>query len=209
MAEADDEVLTGWALAARAGDRDALESFIRATQRDVWRLCAHLVGPGAADDLAQETYLRVLGGLRRFAGRASARTWLLAIARHVAVDHLRARNRRPRPAEGLDWETAVGSPRDRSASAPFEEVVETNLLLGALDADRREALVLTQVLGLTYTEAAQVTGCPVGTIRSRVARARDDLVRWSEEPARRRASAGHDGGRDRDEGDEGTARNRG
>jgi RNA polymerase sigma-70 factor (ECF subfamily) len=50
------------------------------------------------------------------------------------------------------------------------------MLLDGLDADRRDALVLTQVLGLSYSEAAEVCGCPLGTIRSRVARARDDLI---------------------------------
>jgi RNA polymerase sigma-70 factor (ECF subfamily) len=52
-------------------------------------------------------------------------------------------------------------------------------MLAALDAERREALVLTQLIGLSYAEAAVVCGCPVGTIRSRVARARDDLMSWS------------------------------
>ncbi|MFT4127471.1 MAG: sigma factor-like helix-turn-helix DNA-binding protein, partial [Gordonia sp. (in: high G+C Gram-positive bacteria)] len=57
-----------------------------------------------------------------------------------------------------------------------EDLVEVNLLLADLPAERREALVLTQVLGLSYQEAAAVTGCPVGTIRSRVARAREALI---------------------------------
>lgn len=192
MAEADDR-LTRWALSARGGDRDALESLIRATQRDVWRLCAHLVAPDVADDLAQETYLRALKSLRRFEGRSSARTWLLTIARRVAIDHLRARGRRPALADDPDWAPALDQRGDQFSSAGFEEIVETNLLLEALDADRREALVLTQLLGLTYSQAAQVAGCPVGTVRSRVARAREDLLRWSQEPARWRQRAS-DGG---------------
>jgi RNA polymerase sigma-70 factor (ECF subfamily) len=177
MAEADD-ALTTWALAARAGDRAALESFVRATQRDVWRLCAHLTDPGVADDLSQETYLRALGSLRHFTARGSARTWLLTIARRVAVDHLRARNRRPQRSDG-DWEIAAD--HRQTTTAGFEDVVATNLLLRALDPDRREALVLTQLLGLSYAQAARIAGCPVGTIRSRVARARDDLLRWTDE----------------------------
>ncbi|HKN55689.1 MAG TPA: sigma factor-like helix-turn-helix DNA-binding protein, partial [Amycolatopsis sp.] len=61
-------------------------------------------------------------------------------------------------------------------AAGFEDMVELRLLLDGLDPERREVLVLTQVLGLSYAEAADVCGCPVGTVRSRVARAREDLL---------------------------------
>ena len=60
-------------------------------------------------------------------------------------------------------------------------MVEIRILLDGLDPERREALVLTQVLGLSYAEAAEVCGCPIGTIRSRVARDRDRLVRAANE----------------------------
>ncbi|MFC6091975.1 sigma-70 family RNA polymerase sigma factor [Saccharothrix lopnurensis] len=173
MTEPDDEV-TRWALRARSGDREALERFVRATQRDVWRFIAHLADVGVADDLAQETYARALTSLRRFAGRSSARTWLLVIARRVVVDQIRSARARPRLSPGVDW---VREADRKAAHSGFEDVVELNLLLDGLDPDRREALVLTQVLGLSYTEAAEIAGCPIGTIRSRVARARDDLVR--------------------------------
>lgn len=173
MKASDDEV-TRWALDARSGDRDALERFIRATQRDVWRFVAHLADVGLADDLAQETYARALPSLRRFAGRSSARTWLLVIARRVVVDHIRMAQARPRLSPGADWAREADR---RAADTGFEDTVALNMLLDTLEPDRREALVLTQVLGLTYAEAAEVVGCPVGTIRSRVARARDDLLR--------------------------------
>ena len=66
---------------------------------------------------------------------------------------------------------------DRSpGSGRFEDIVEVKMLLDALEPDRRDALLLTQVLGLSYAEAAEVCGCPLGTIRSRVARARDELI---------------------------------
>lgn len=169
----DDDV-TRWALRARSGDREALERFVRATQRDVWRFVAHLADVGVADDLAQETYARALASLRGFAGRSSARTWLLVIARRVVVDQVRMAQSRPRLSPGADWSREA----DRKAvDAGFEDAVAVNLLLAALDPDRREALVLTQVLGLSYAEAADIVGCPIGTIRSRVARAREDLLR--------------------------------
>ncbi|WP_372470389.1 RNA polymerase sigma factor SigC [Saccharothrix luteola] len=174
MVKASDDEVTRWALDARSGDRDALERFVRATQRDVWRFVAHLADIGLADDLAQETYARALPSLRRFAGRSSARTWLLVIARRVVVDHIRMAQSRPRLSPGADWAREA----DRKAvHSGFEDAVELNVLLDALDPDRREALVLTQVLGLPYAEAAEIAGCPIGTIRSRVARAREDLLR--------------------------------
>lgn len=168
-----DDPLTDLALAAGRGDRTALDRFIRATERDVWRTVAYLGDPGSADDLTQETYLRALGALPRFAGRASARTWLLSIARRVVVDQIRRNQARPRTTGEVDLEGVLDHP---TAAARFEDVIEVRMLLDGLDPDRRDALILTQVLGLSYAEAAEVAGCPLGTIRSRVARAREDLI---------------------------------
>jgi RNA polymerase sigma-70 factor (ECF subfamily) len=173
--ERDDERITALALAAARGDRRAFEDWVRATQADVWRFVAHLTDATIADDLTQETYARATTSLTRFAGRASSRTWLLSIARRAVVDHFRARSARPR-ISGQDWETAVDGESARGRASGFEDVVETNLLLAGLDEVRREALVLTQLLGYTYAEAAEICGCPVGTVRSRVARAREDLL---------------------------------
>jgi len=167
--------VTRWALAAGRGDADAAAAFVRATQRQVWRFLQHLAGPGEVEDLAQETYLRALRGLPGFAGRSSARTWLYTIARRVAVDHVRAAVVRPRLAGVEDWQAAADAAT--AADRPrFEEDLALRDLLDGLSAERREAFLATQVLGLSYAEAAEVCDCPVGTIRSRVARAREDLV---------------------------------
>lgn len=171
---AEDEI-TRWALAARAGDRAAAAAFIRATQRDVYRFLAHLAGHADAEDLTQETYLRAMRSLSRFAARSSAKTWLFAIARRVAVDHVRMSLRRPRIADLEDWQGSADAVLARDASG-FEDGVLLWQTLASLPLDRREAFVATQVAGLSYAEAAQVCGCPVGTIRSRVARAREELV---------------------------------
>lgn len=164
------------ALAAGAGDRVALATFIRGTQRDVHRFLAHLSDRDQAEDLTQETYLRALRALPRFAGRASARTWLLSIARRVAADQVRQAVARPRTTAVEDWEAVVAEHPGQRRSGFDEGVVLRDLVLG-LETDRRDAFVLTQVLDLNYAEAAEVCACPVGTIRSRVARAREDLVR--------------------------------
>ena len=143
---------------------------------------ASQAGTGDADDLTQETYLRAIAALPRFEGRSSVRTWLLVIARRVVVDHHRHRSARPRSADVPDWGVpAERAHYDRTRQAPgFEDTTEIGLLLAALAPDRREAIVLTQVIGLSYAKAAQICQCPVGTIRSRVARAREDLMGWAE-----------------------------
>lgn len=172
----DDESATAWALAARGGDPDAVEHFVRALHRDVLRYVAHLCGdPQAVDDLAQDTFLRALGSLHRFEGRSSARAWLLSIARRAVVDSYRYAAARPRLSDAADWQSAVerAQPRDLPG---FDDGIALLDLLAALPDERREAFVLTQLLGLPYTEAAEVSHCPVGTVRSRVARARTTLV---------------------------------
>ncbi|MGO8772036.1 RNA polymerase sigma factor SigC [Mycobacterium sp.] len=174
----DDDQITRLAKSAGQGDQAALSQFIQATQRDVWRTVAYLADPASADDLTQETFLRAIGSLPRFTGRSTARTWLLSIARRVVVDQIRYNTRRPRTAHVADLDDALGQGRRGSR---IENIVEIRVLLDGLDPKRREALVLTQVLGLSYAEAAKVCGCPIGTIRSRVARARDDLLRAANE----------------------------
>ena len=163
-----EDPLTTLALAAGRGDRAALDQFIRATERDVWRTVAFLADPGSADDLTQETYLRVIGALPRFAGRSSARTWLLSIARRVVVDQIRRNQARPRTTSQVDLEACS----IRRTPWPFRGRHRGPDAARRPRPDRRDALVLTQVLGLSYDEAAEVCGCPLGTIRSRVARAR-------------------------------------
>ncbi|MDH6115336.1 RNA polymerase sigma-70 factor (ECF subfamily) [Kitasatospora sp. MAP12-15] len=170
----DDERLTALALAAGQGRAEDVEAFVRATQRDVWRFVAHLTDVESADDLTQETFLRALTGLPAFAARSSARTWLLSIARRTVVDRYRSAAVRPRCAALDHWEEAAEL--QPCSAVGFEDQVVLADLLTFVPAQRREAFVLTQVVGLSYAEAAAVAGCPVGTVRSRVARARDQLV---------------------------------
>jgi RNA polymerase sigma-70 factor, ECF subfamily len=162
--------VTRWALAAGQGDPVAAAALVRSTQAEVWRFVAALVEPGSADDLTQETYLRALRALPAFEGRSSARTWLFGIARRVCADHLRSTVRRRRlltdTARSLS-EPPVADPAGLMGAAE---------LLGRLNPDQREAFVLTQVLGLSYEEAARSLDVPIGTIRSRVARARAHLI---------------------------------
>jgi RNA polymerase sigma-70 factor, ECF subfamily len=163
--------LTRLAHAARRAVPGSLDAFIRASHESVWRLCEALVDRQTADDLTQETFIKAVGAIRRFRGDASGRTWILAIARHTCMDELRTRSRRQRRAHDL-----AGGSRDHAFLPDPSEEISARDLLAHLDIDRRAAFTLTQLLGLTYEEAAATCGCPIGTIRSRVARARDDLI---------------------------------
>ena len=161
--DADD--LEALAARAAAGDGVAFAAFVRATQTDVRRFCASFVDPDSADDLAQETFVQAHRALPRYDGRATVRTWLLGIARHVCLTEIRSRTRRRRL-----W-------RDQHRLAQSDPTGAIDLwdCVRRLPPERREAFVLTQLLGFSYEETADVCRCPVGTIRSRVARARDDL----------------------------------
>ena len=152
--------------AAAAGDRVALAMFVRDTQDHVWRYCAYVGRGEDVADLVQETYARALRALPRFEGRTSGRVWLLAIARRVCADAVRSAQRRR--ALEMRWRSERRAP-ETSETVPLE------MLLDALTPDRREAFVLTQIVGLPYAAAAEVCRVPIGTIRSRVARAREEL----------------------------------
>ncbi|WP_051580902.1 sigma-70 family RNA polymerase sigma factor [Pseudonocardia acaciae] len=182
----DDHALTELALRAREGDRDAATRFVEHTQQQVWRMLVALSDRTVAEDLTQETYARAFRSLPGFRAESSVRAWLLAIARRVAADQLRAAKVRPQ----IDPDAAVEDAPGARDGADLGESVALHAMLDQLDPDRRLAFLLTQLLGLSYQEAAEVCGCPVGTIRSRVARARDELVAQMSDdlPGTRRAA---------------------
>jgi RNA polymerase sigma-70 factor (ECF subfamily) len=163
---------TRWALAARDGDPVAAAAFVRATQADLWRFVAALTEPAAADDLTQETYLRAFRALPAFQARASARTWLLGIARRTCADHIRAAVRGRR----LLRRAATLAAGERAPADHPSGGVGATELLNRLAPAQREAFVLTQLLGLSYEETARTLEVPIGTVRSRVARARGELI---------------------------------
>ncbi len=161
--------LTVMALRAKTGDHKALNEFISRTTSDVRGVCRYLGRPSDPEDLAQETYMRALGSIHRFRGDGSARAWLLSIARRVCADATRREIKGRRLDERLVADLIHENHHD-------ETWFEIDELLTVLDEDRRTAFVLTQLLGLSYEEAAETVGCPIGTIRSRVARARQQLL---------------------------------
>jgi len=161
--------LTITALRAKAGDRPALDDFVAETLSDVLGVCRYLGRPTDPEDLAQETYARALGSIHGFRGDGSARAWLLSIARRVCADATRREIRSRKLDERLIADLMTANHHDHLW-------VEIDELLDILDEDRRTAFVLTQLVGLSYEETAEAMECPVGTIRSRVARARQQLL---------------------------------
>ena len=153
--------------AAVEGDDVAFAYLVSATQPAVWRLCTALGSSGVEEDLVQETYLRAIKSLATFRFEVPFQAWLLAIARRVCADDVRRRTRARRLADRLDLYAGDGVALDHES---------VDHLLDELEPDRRDAFVLTQVMGLSYEEAAEVMECPIGTVRSRVARARADLA---------------------------------
>lgn len=185
--------LTRLLLDAQHGDRDALDRFVRTTWYDVEVICRYLGDRDSADDLVQETYQRMFLSLHRFRATGPAKHWLLTIARRTCADHTRRRIRRRR----LDLRVANLAADDLEVAGPHTDGNDLLDLLDLLDDDRRAAFVLTQLNGLRYDEAAALLDVPIGTIRSRVSRAREQLVdalhaaddadTTASEPQRRRA----------------------
>jgi len=171
-----DEDLSVLIVRAADGDRDAEAAFVARTIDDVWRYCAHLVGPGQADDATQAAYVRALRSLHNFRGDSSPRTWLLGVARNTCLDERRSLARRLRLIDKVLAQPPEATTPGAAADLPGDVPVELAEALAGLSPERREAFVLTQLLGFSYEDAADAIGCPVGTIRSRVARARGDLL---------------------------------
>ena len=157
--------------AAAAGDLAAFERLVRAFQEPVWRFLRRLLGdPVAAEDVAQETFLRVYRRLPTYAFRSRFSTWVFQIARNAGIDELRTRERHDRVRR------AVTTPA--ASEGPAGARVEIDAALAMLPVDQREAVLLVEVLGLRYAEAATVLSVPVGTVKSRVFGARVRLAEW-------------------------------
>lgn len=156
--------------AAAAGDLAAFEALVRAQQPHVFRFLRHFLRDATlAEDVTQETFLRVYRKLPTFAFQSKFTTWTFQIARNAAIDAIRARDRRDR------YEGRAPTPADPSEPARAAEV---QAAIQALSEKLREALLVVEIFGLTYREAAVVLAVPEGTVKSRVFQARAALTRW-------------------------------
>jgi RNA polymerase sigma-70 factor (ECF subfamily) len=155
---------------ARDGDADAFEEIVRALRPPVVRYVDHLVRDHAlAEDVTQETFVRCYRNLDRYQFQGRFTTWVVQIARNAGIDAIRARDRHARA-----WQRA---PLPAPATDPHARA-EVRAALAGLPARLREPLLLVEVTGFTYAEAAEVLGIPAGTVKSRVFHARRLLARW-------------------------------
>ena len=164
---------------ARTGDAGAFETLVRRHQARIVNYASAMVhDAGIAEDVAQETFVRAWRGLGRFRGESLFRTWLYRIATNVARTQRDRRGRQARIADrSLDDEAEPLQAGDVPSAAPdAEQALVTreaiDRALAELPDELRTALVLRDVEGLDYKEIAGVTGAPIGTVESRIFRAR-------------------------------------
>ena len=166
---------------ARNGDREAMAKIVDSHYDAVFRFCARRIGPDAAQDAAQETFLTAQKRIKSFAGNSSMGTWLFGIA------HNHCRNiARKRKMEGHGYQVfgdrcsgsesdpdnlSTREPENLKTLNPARQIIDRQALrqaLGELSPDHREVVLLHEVEGLTYQEAAEVLGVPEGTVKSRL-----------------------------------------
>ena len=168
------------------GDKHAFELLVLKYQRKIMRLLSRLIhDPAEAEDVAQDAFIKAYRAIPQFRGESAFYTWLYRIAVNTAKNHLVARRRRPSGSaqhENDDGETFdetdnltdINTPEAAYASREIADTV--NQAIDALPEELRTAIVLREIEGLSYEEIAQSMGCPIGTVRSRIFRAREAIA---------------------------------
>ena len=170
-----------------AGDQRAFELLVIKYQRRIERLIGRMVRDvDLVEDIAQETFIRAYRALHQFRGDAQFYTWLYRIAVNTAKKFLMEMKRDPVLSENQfknDDDDETNSPgieltsdeTPESVLAAKEIATAVNAAMDALPEDLRQAVVLREIDGLTYEEIAEVMNCPIGTVRSRIFRARESI----------------------------------
>jgi RNA polymerase sigma-70 factor (ECF subfamily) len=168
----------------QAGDKTAFDLLVLKYQHKIMSLVSRNVRDSAeVQDVTQEAFIKAYKALPRFRGDSAFYTWLYRIAINTAKNHLMAKSRRP-PGSDVDLEDAefyesatalkdVASPENELFGEELKEVV--NRAITQLPEDLRTAVTLREFDGLSYEEIADVMECPVGTVRSRIFRAREAI----------------------------------
>lgn len=168
----------------QAGDTAAFDLLVRKHQHRIAALIGRYVSDWSeVQDVAQETFIRAYRALGNFRGDAQFYTWLHRIAVNTAKNHLVAHNRRPPTDDIDDAEHFDSGIRLRDSDTPERELMRQQLeqtvmrAVEALPEELRVAINLREVDGLSYDEIAERMGCPIGTVRSRIFRAREAIDR--------------------------------
>jgi RNA polymerase sigma-70 factor (ECF subfamily) len=166
------------------GDKRAFDLLVRKYQHKLIGLVSRYVRSHAeCEDIAQESFIRAWRAIGSFRGDSAFYTWLYKIAVNTAKNHLVAMGRRP-PTDDVDAEDAVfltGSERMHDNATPEREMMRQEIeqsvfsTVQALPEELRTAITLREVDGLSYDEIAEAMGCPIGTVRSRIFRAREAI----------------------------------
>ena len=166
---------------AQRGDLRAFDLLVLKYQGRIAALVSRYVSDaGEVEDVTQEAFIKAYRALGKFRGDSAFYTWLYRIAANAAKNHLVAKGRRPgahatiEDAEGFDeggMLSESASPEALAMGGELAEVIES--ALNALPAALKAALMLREFDGLSYDDIADVLGCPVGTVRSRIFRARE------------------------------------
>ncbi len=168
---------------ARAGDRDAFGALVELHQRRVYHHALRMVGNEEdAADVAQEVFLKVWRCLSRFREDSAFSTWLYKLTDNAALDLLRREKKRRwdlaldgLPADGLFFADPAPSPQEALEEKDLRRAVAEGL--AKLSGDHRRVLVLREIDGLSYGEIAEVLDVDLGTVKSRIARARMSLAK--------------------------------
>jgi RNA polymerase sigma-70 factor, ECF subfamily len=171
---------------AQHGDKRAFELLVLKYQRKLGRLLSRFVrDPAEVEDVTQEAFIKAYRALPGFRGESAFYTWLYRIGINTAKNYLVALGRRAPTTTGFDNEEAEGfedADQLRDANTPESEMegreiaATVNRAMDALPKDLRTAITLREIEGLSYEEIASVMNCPVGTVRSRIFRARDAIA---------------------------------
>jgi RNA polymerase sigma-70 factor, ECF subfamily len=182
----DREVDQQLVLRAQSGDKRAFELLVMKYQRKLGRLLSRFVrDPAEVEDVAQEAFIKAYRALPTFRGESAFYTWLYRIAINTAKNYLVALGRRAPTTVGVDIDDAENfedADQLRDASTPESELEGkeiagvVNKAMDALPEDLRTAITLREIEGLSYEEIASVMNCPIGTVRSRIFRAREAIA---------------------------------
>lgn len=157
-------MLPFWKRTGRVGPEE-MERIVRTHYDDVWRFCARRLGHDLAADAAQETFVTAQKRIDDFEGRSELKTWLFGIA----LNHCRNLARKRKPEVPVDWLADTASePRYEGQDTMVTDRETLRCALEKLSPEHREVVLLHEVDGLTYQEAAEFLGIPVGTVKSRL-----------------------------------------